>query len=97
MSEIRQIADMSDAWNLIFAPHIACSSGTGISLACGLHAALAASNTSLLEFDAYGGPAWDGMLAEPIQVKDGCLYASTSPGLGVDLAPGALERFALKM
>lgn len=95
MSEIRRISDMCSAWNLTFAPHIACSSGTGISLACGLHAALAASNTSLLEFDAYGGPAWDGMLINPIEVVDGYLHAPISPGLGIDLSPDALERFAL--
>ena len=97
ISEVKRVADMGSAWNLIFAPHIACSSGTGISLACGLHAALASANASVLEFDAYGGPAWDGMLQEPIRVKDGCLYAPTAPGLGIDLAPDALERFALKI
>lgn len=97
MSEIKRVADMSSAWNLIFAPHIACSSGTGISLACGLHAALSAANSQVLEFDAYGGPAWDGLLREPIDVKDGYLYAPTSPGLGIDLAPDAFERFCLPM
>lgn len=95
LSEVKRVADMSSAWNLIFAPHIACSSGTGISLACGLHSALACANANLLEFDAYGGPAWDGMLKEPIRVKNGYLDAPTAPGLGIDLAPDALERFAL--
>jgi L-alanine-DL-glutamate epimerase-like enolase superfamily enzyme len=95
ISEVRRVADMGSAWNLIFAPHIACSSGTGISLACGLHAALACSSANLLEFDAYGGPAWDGMLQEPICVQDGYLSAPTAPGLGIDLSSDALERFAL--
>jgi L-alanine-DL-glutamate epimerase-like enolase superfamily enzyme len=95
ISEVKRVADMGSAWNLIFAPHVACSSGTGISLACGLHATLAHANANLLEFDAYGGPAWDGMLLDPVQVKDGYLYAPTVPGLGIDLAPDALERFAL--
>jgi L-alanine-DL-glutamate epimerase-like enolase superfamily enzyme len=96
LSEVKRIADMGSAWNLIFAPHVACSSGTGISLACGLHASLACGNANLLEYDAYGGPAWDGMLLEPIQVEDGYLNAPTAPGLGIDLAPDAIEKFALQ-
>ena len=95
LSEVKRVADMSSAWNLMFAPHIACSSGSGISLACGLHLSLACANASQLEFDAYGGPAWEGLITEPIQVKDGYLDALTGPGLGIDLSPDALERFAL--
>lgn len=95
LTEIKAISDIANAWDLIFSPHIACSSGTGISLACGLHAALAASNTILLEFDAYGGPAWDGMLTNPIEVKDGYIYAPATPGLGIDLASDAITKFAL--
>jgi D-galactarolactone cycloisomerase len=95
ISEIKRVADMSSAWNLIFAPHIACSSGTGISLACGLHASLSAANAHLLEFDAYPGPAWQGMVVDPINVQNGYIFAPDTPGIGVELTADALERFAL--
>ena len=97
ISEIKRVADMCSAWNLIFAPHIACSSGTGISLACGLHASLSSSSAFLLEYDAYTGPAWQGMLVEPTYVENGYLCAPEGPGLGINLAPDALKRFALPM
>jgi len=97
ISEIKRVADMSSAWNLIFAPHIACSSGTGISLVCGLHAALSASNSVVLEYDAYSGPGREGLIVDPVTVKDGYLYAPMTPGIGVELAPNALEKFALPM
>ncbi|MGK5169165.1 mandelate racemase/muconate lactonizing enzyme family protein [Geodermatophilus sp. CPCC 205761] len=95
ISEAKRIADMASAWNIECVPHIACSSGTGISLAAGLHLILACTNAPLIEFDAYGGPGWDGMLVEPLTVKDGHVSADERPGLGVELADDAFERFSL--
>jgi D-galactarolactone cycloisomerase len=95
ISEAKRVADMASTWNLSCIPHIACSSGTGIALAAGLHMILACENTPLIEVDAYGGPGWDGMLVNPLVVKDGYLAAQDAPGLGVELAPDADERFAL--
>ncbi|SFL24939.1 mandelate racemase/muconate lactonizing enzyme family protein [Geodermatophilus ruber] len=95
ISEAKRIADMASAWNIECVPHIACSSGTGISLAAGLHLILACTNAPLIEFDAYGGPGWDGLLVEPHAVQDGHLGADDRPGLGVELADDAIARFSL--
>ncbi len=95
ISEIKRIADMASAWNLTFAPHIACSSGTGLSLAAGLHVALSCANTSLVEFDAYGGPGWDGLLVNPIEARNGFLVAPDGPGLGIELSPDGLAKYEL--
>jgi D-galactarolactone cycloisomerase len=95
ISEAKRIADMASAWNIECVPHIACSSGTGISLAAGLHMILACSNAPLIEFDAYGGPGWAGMLVEPHTMKAGHVTADERPGLGVELADDAFERFSL--
>jgi L-alanine-DL-glutamate epimerase-like enolase superfamily enzyme len=95
ISEAKRVADMASAWNLMCVPHIACSSGTGIALAAGLHLILACENAPLVEFDPYGGPGWDGMLVEPLQTQDGHLEPLDAPGLGVELAEDAFERFAL--
>jgi L-alanine-DL-glutamate epimerase-like enolase superfamily enzyme len=95
ISEAKRVADMAAAWNLTCVPHIACSSGTGVALAAGLHLVLACVNAPLVEFDPYGGPGWDGLLVEPIEVRDGHLSAPDAPGLGIELSPDAYERFAV--
>jgi L-alanine-DL-glutamate epimerase-like enolase superfamily enzyme len=93
MSEAKRIADMGGAWSLDCVPHIACSSGTGIALAAGLHLVLACENAPLVEFDPYGGPGWDGLLVEPLDVRNGHLRPLDGPGLGVELSPDAEVRF----
>jgi D-galactarolactone cycloisomerase len=95
ISEAKRVADLASSWNLECVPHIASSSGTGISLAAGLHLILACANSPLIEVDAYGGPGWDGLLTNPLTVQDGYVFASEAPGIGVELAPDALERFAV--
>lgn len=95
ISEAKRIADMASAWNISCVPHIACSSGTGVSLAAGLHVVLACDNAPYVELDAYGGPGWDGLVIDPIMPVNGCLVADNRPGLGVELSEDALERFSL--
>jgi D-galactarolactone cycloisomerase len=95
ISEAKRVADLASAWNLLCVPHVACSSGTGIGLAAGLHLVLASQNAPLLEVDAYGGPGWDGLLADPLVVNDGYVEALEAPGLGVELASDAFDRFFL--
>ncbi|GAA1567412.1 arabinonate dehydratase [Dactylosporangium maewongense] len=93
ISEAKRVADMASTWNLTCVPHIACSSGTGVALAAGLHMILACQNAPLIEVDAYGGPGWDGLLVDPLVVKDGYVEVQDRPGLGVELAPDAHVRF----
>lgn len=95
ISEAKRVADMASAWNITCVPHIACSSGTGIALAAGLHLILACGNAPLIEVDAYGGPGWDGMLIDPLVVKDGYVDAPDRPGIGIELASDAYTRFAV--
>jgi L-alanine-DL-glutamate epimerase-like enolase superfamily enzyme len=95
ISEAKRVADLASAWNVVCVPHIGCSSGTGVGLAAGLQLILACANAPLVEFDAYGGPGWDGLLVEPINVVDGYVCAPDKPGLGVELVADAAERFLL--
>jgi L-alanine-DL-glutamate epimerase-like enolase superfamily enzyme len=62
-------------------------------LAAGLQLILASSNAPLVEFDAYGGPGWDGLLTAPLTAQKGFVAAIDEPGLGVELAPDAMQRF----
>ncbi|MGN6867672.1 MAG: mandelate racemase/muconate lactonizing enzyme family protein [Solirubrobacteraceae bacterium] len=95
ISEAKRVADLASAWSLTCVPHIACSSGTGIALAAGLHLVLACENAPLVEFDPYGGPGWDGLLVDPLRVQNGYLSPSEAPGLGVELSADADEQFAI--
>lgn len=95
ISEAKRVADLASAWNIACVPHIACSSGTGVALAASLQVILACQNAPLIEFDAYGGPGWDGLLVDPLVIKDGHVYASEAPGIGVEFADDAYERFAV--
>jgi D-galactarolactone cycloisomerase len=95
ISEAKRVADIASAWNITCVPHIACSSGIAVGLAAGLQLILACSNAPLIEFDAYGGPGWEGLLKEPISLKDGYVYAPEGPGLGIELADDAEERYSL--
>ena len=95
ISEAKKVADMASAWNIECVPHIACSSGTGIGLAAGLHLILSCTNAPLIEFDAYRGLGWEGFLTQPLEVENGYVAALDAPGLGIELAPDALERFGI--
>lgn len=95
ISEAKKVADMASSWNLKCVPHIACSSGTGIALAAGLQLILACDNAPMIEYDAYEGPGWDGLLAQAPRLVDGYLEASDAPGLGIQLTSDAYGRFAL--
>jgi D-galactarolactone cycloisomerase len=95
ISELKRVADMASAWNLQCVPHIGCSSGTGIGLAAGLQVILSCENAPLIEVDAYGGLGWEGFLQNPPVVEDGRLWATDAAGIGVTIADGAAERFAV--
>ena len=95
ISEAKRVADMASASNITCVPHIACSSGTTVGLAAGLHLVLSCANAPLVEYDPYGGPGWDGFVVDPIEVVAGQLHAPDRPGLGIELAPDAFQRFGL--
>ena len=97
ITECKRVADMADASRIACIPHVACSSGIGIGMSANLHTILASPNAPMLEFDAYGGAAWDGLLQEPLEVVDGFVEAIDKPGLGVDFVHGQAERFLLSM
>jgi D-galactarolactone cycloisomerase len=96
ITECKRVADMADASRITCIPHVACSSGIGIGMSANLHTILASPNAPMLEFDAYGGAAWEGLLQEPLKVVGGYVEAIDRPGLGVDFNPGAVGRFALE-
>jgi L-alanine-DL-glutamate epimerase-like enolase superfamily enzyme len=47
-----------------------------------------------MELDYTYNPLREELLVEPFQVQNGYLTPSDKPGLGIDLNPAAIERFA---
>jgi len=77
----------------------------GLAMAASLHfaASLPVSPHSdnvpfplLIEYDTGANPFRDGMLAEPLEMKNGEVAVPSRPGLGVTIDTRAIERFALR-
>ncbi len=68
--------------------------GDGVALAASVHLATALQDCIVMELDYTYNPLREELLREPFQVKSGCLFPPETPGLGVELDPEALRRFA---
>ncbi len=97
IAETWRIAQEVTAAGCLFTPH---TWTNGIGLAVGLHllAASPSRETARLEYP-YAPPGWvpevrDGLLAEPWLQEGGVLPLPTRPGLGFEIDPWALRRYA---
>ena len=95
ISECKRVADMASSWNLLCVPHIACSSGTGVALAAGLHMILSCENAPMIEFDAYGGPGLGRPAGTTPHSHRRIRPSTRGPGLGIEFPEGALEKYTL--
>ena len=69
---------------------------SGISIAAAAHLAAASPNCIFIEYlpaELTDSPLRQELVAEDLAMVDGQIVLSEAPGLGVSLAPGALERF----
>jgi D-galactarolactone cycloisomerase len=95
----RELAERVLAQGLAFTPH---TWTNGIGLLANLHLAAGVGGGPFLELP-YDPPAWtperrDFMLAEPIRPDaDGYLSVPDRPGLGIELDPDAVERYAVEL
>jgi D-galactarolactone cycloisomerase len=95
----RELAERVLAHGLAFTPH---TWTNGIGLLANLHLAAGVGGGPFLELP-YDPPAWtperrDFMLAEPIRPDaDGYLSVPDRPGLGIELDPDAVERYAVEL
>lgn len=91
----KKIAALAEAHHLGFAPH---TWTNGLGLAINLQVMGAVPNCQWVEWP-YEPPGWtpearDFLLKEPIQVaSDGTIEIPQAPGLGVEIAPEALEEY----
>lgn len=90
-SECRRIAAFAQGYNLMVAPH---AFSSAITLVASMHLLASIPNGLVLEFDQNPNALREQLLKEPIAIDhEGCVKLPERPGLGVELDPGAVERY----
>ncbi len=91
ISEIKKIAALAANHHLALSFH---TWGDGVALAASLHLASALEVSTVMELDYTYNPLREELLREPLELRNGFMVAPDKPGLGVELRPEALEKFA---
>jgi galactonate dehydratase len=87
----RKVAAMAEANDVLVIPHNPLGP---VSTAACLQLCACISNVGIMELPSFMlNGAEDAMVKEPLQVCDGCLIVSDKPGIGIELADDAAERF----
>lgn len=101
MDEARRIADLCRLYGarLVLS---AWASGVGLAAAVQFAASLAPNPHSefepvpqLVEYDVGENPLRDGVLAEPLRLRNGRFSVSDAPGLGISLNEDVIRRYAI--
>ena len=82
ISEMRKIANMAEAFYIPISPHDA--SGP-INILSGAHTMMTVPNFYRLEFNRAALHLHNALIDYPLDIRDGVLYLSDRPGLGVEL------------
>lgn len=88
-SEMKRIATMAEAYNVLVAPH---NPNGPLSTLASAHVCASIPNFFRCEFMFNDVPWRDQILTHPIEVKAGKLHLSERPGLGVDLIESEMEK-----
>ncbi|MGH7997371.1 MAG: mandelate racemase/muconate lactonizing enzyme family protein [Opitutaceae bacterium] len=88
-SEMRRIAAMAEAYNVLVAPH---NPNGPLSTLASAHVCAAIPNFFRCEFMLNDVPWRDTVISSPLDLRRGSLHLSGRPGLGVDLVESELER-----
>jgi D-galactarolactone cycloisomerase len=105
LSAARKIAALAQAFHVRVFPHVW---GTPVAIAAGLHLAATLPSTPptvtptplaqepLFEFDSTPHPIRDAMLTDALRPQQGWLAIPSGPGLGVEVDPDVLAKFAVR-
>jgi D-galactarolactone cycloisomerase len=91
VTEIRSIAALAAQHKVPVSFH---TWGDAVALAASVHLSAAIENCIVMELDYTYNPLREELLLEPIKLQSGYLAPSDKPGLGIELNPEALRRFA---
>jgi len=88
-SEMKRIATMAEAYNVLVAPH---NPNGPLSTLASAHVCASIPNFFRCEFMKNDVPWRDEIITHPLDVRDGQLHLSDRPGLGVDLIEEEMEK-----
>jgi D-galactarolactone cycloisomerase len=91
ITEIKKITALAAKYNVPVSFH---TWGDGVALAASIHLSAALQDCIVMELDYTYNPLREELLREPFKVLNGYLIPSEQPGLGIELNPEALSRFA---
>jgi len=91
ISEAVEIAALAARHGLAVSFH---TWGDAVALAASLHLAAALRNSSVMELDCTENPLRSELLKEPLEAQNGFMLPPQGVGLGIELDPRALKRFA---
>lgn len=91
ISEVVNIAALAARHGLSVSFH---TWGDAVALAASLHLAAALKNSSVMELDCTENPLRSELLQEPLEAQNGFMLPPHGPGLGIELDPKAMKRFA---
>ena len=91
ITEVRKIAALGAKHGLPVSFH---TWGDAIALAASVHLSAALQDCIVMELDYTYNPLREELLRQPLELVRGFLIPPEKPGLGVELDPEALERFA---
>jgi galactonate dehydratase len=93
ISELKKIATLAESYYIPISPHDA--SGP-INVMAGAQVMMTVPNFYKLETSRYDLSDYNQFIDEPLDIREGDLYIPDKPGLGVNLDPDALKRFAIE-
>ena len=91
ITEIRKITALATRHHVPVSFH---TWGDGVALAASVHLSAALQDCIVMELDYTYNPLREELLREPFKVENGYLTPSDKPGLGIELNPEALQKFA---
>lgn len=91
ITEIRKIAALAASHKVPISFH---TWGDAIALAASVHLSTAIQECMVMELDYTYNPLRAELLREPLEFQNGYLYPPDGPGLGIEVKPDALQRFA---
>lgn len=92
LTESRRVAEMAAATGVRIAPH---TWSDAVALMANAHLVAALPHGVTVEVDQTGNPFIDALPAEPLHIADGLLHLPDTPGLGVRLNEGVVQRHTL--
>ena len=93
ISELKKIATLAESYYVPISPHDA--SGP-VNVMAGAQVMMTVPNFYKLETSRYDLSDYNQFIDEPLDIREGHLYIPDKLGLGVNLDPDALERFAVE-